>query len=180
MSKKDDSTFFGIKADGVTFLFKFPTRSALKKAKAGAKRIGLKLSDLICAFNPVFQPFMGLPKAPLVRRKFTHEDRDRKPRTVEIQITKCDSFTRMCFERQARDCGYETIEDYIIDSAFCALASNEEEAVIDPQTGEVVLTHSDLGDFLGCEVQPNRVLNEEHCSFRRVPIPAGTIVEQYA
>jgi hypothetical protein len=183
MSKKSGSAFFGvkaIKADGATFLFEFPTLSALKKAKAGAKRIGLNLSDVICAFNPVFQPFMGLPKAPPVRRKFTHQDRARKPRTVEIQITKCDPFTRLCFERQVRDCGYETIEDYIIDSAFCALASNEEEAVLDPQTGEVVLTLSDLGDFLGCEVRPSRVLNEKHCSFRRVPTPAGTIVETYA
>ena len=59
MSKKNDPTFFGIKADGVTFLFKFPTRSALKKAQAGAKRIGLKLSDVICAFNPVFPAFHG-------------------------------------------------------------------------------------------------------------------------
>jgi hypothetical protein len=180
MSKKTNPTFFGIKADGATFLFKFPTRAALKKAKAGAARIGLKLSEVICSITPVLQPFTGPPKYQLVRRKFTHEDRDRKPRTVEIQITKCDPFTRMCFERQARDCGYETIEDYIIDSAFCALASNEEEAVIDPQTGDVLLTYSDFGDFVGCEVHPNRVLNEEHCSFHRVAIPAGTIIETYA
>src|ERR1700720_3028217 len=82
MSKKTNPTFFGIKADGVTFLFKFPTRSALKKAKAGAKRIGLKLSEVICSITPVLQPFTGPPKFQLVRRKFTHEDRDRKPRTV--------------------------------------------------------------------------------------------------
>jgi hypothetical protein len=60
------------------------------------------------------------------------------------------------------------------------LASNEEDAALDPQTGEVALTHGDLGTFLGCEVHRNRVLNEEHCSFHRVSIPAGTIIETYA
>ncbi len=97
---------------------------------------------------------------------------------MEIQITKCDPFTRACFERQARNSGYETIEEYIIDNAFCGLVSNEEEVMLDPKTGEVVLTRSDLGDFLGCEVHKHRVLAEEHCSFRRARIPAGTIVEQ--
>jgi hypothetical protein len=62
--------------------FEFPSGSALNKAKAGAKRIGLKLSEVICSFNPVFQPFTGPPKLAVNERKFTDEDRERKPCTV--------------------------------------------------------------------------------------------------
>jgi hypothetical protein len=177
MNKKRDPIVFGAKCAGVTFLFEFPTRSALRKAKAGARRLGLRLSDLLCWFNPFLRPFTYAPESVISTRcKFTNENR--KTSFLKIQVAECDRFTRAFLERVAGELGFETIEEYICDSALRALVGNEEEAVLDPQTGEVVLTDSDLGKFLGCEVSAHCGLAPEYDKFKRVPIPAGAIVER--
>jgi hypothetical protein len=168
MSKKE--VIFGVKYLGVTWLFYFCNRKMFNAARAGARRLGVSLGELISQ-KYLFTGFQKLPEAP---RKFTEEDR--KASTLKIQIVQCDEFTRKCLKRQTDFCGFRTIEEYILDQAFPMLINDEDCAILHGQTEEVVMTEYDLGIFDGCEVDRDAAKPPPD-SFTRVHIPRGTIVE---
>jgi hypothetical protein len=68
MSKKQDEIIFGAEGAGVTWLYSFVESAELDAARAGAKRVGLSLSQLLCG------PHAQVPKNN--QRRFTHEDRE--------------------------------------------------------------------------------------------------------
>lgn len=174
MSTEDHWILYGAKRAGITWLFKFrPTE--FREAKAGAKRLGLSLAEFVCRTN---SGMTGAPELP-EPRKFT--DADRKASTLKLQINpECDEFTRRCLERQAVLWG-GTVEEYLLNNVFMTLENDEDAAILDPQTGDGVLERSaGLERFLGCHVDRGAQLRERHVKFIRVPIPAGTIVEQCA
>ena len=140
MNKKKDEIIFGAKRAGVTWLHKFQSREMFNQAKAGAEKLGLSLSQLLCG---------GYRRLP-AQRKFTVQDQ--KTSTLKIQITECDEFTRRALERQAAYDGFESIEEYITDAALNVLECGEEDAFLDPGTGEVALTGCRLGQYIGCKV----------------------------
>ncbi len=127
MSKKDDSILFGAKRAGVTYLYKFRSRKEFTRAQAGAKRLGMSLSQLLCGEQELPQP-----------RKFT--DEDWKASKFSIQITECDPFTRRCLERQAVLYECNSAEEYILDCMYQTLLNDEQNAILDPETGDPVLT----------------------------------------
>jgi hypothetical protein len=172
MNTKDDSILFGAKRAGITWLFKFDCAARLKRARAGAKRLGMSLAELLCRAK-ISTDLPDLPEP----RKFT--DEDQKSSTLKIQITECDSFTRRCLERQAKINGCESVEEYITDSAFMWLVTDEDNAILDPQTGDAVLTSLDLGTYTGCKVDKNAT-TQPPSNFTRKRVPRGTIVEQCA
>ena len=167
--KKDVSKqgiIFGVKKAGVTWLYRFNPPEMFNQAKAGAEKLGLSLSQLLCGEH------RRLP----AQRKFTVEDQ--KTSTLKIQIIECDEFTRKCLERQAAYDGFGSIEEYIADAALTVLECDEEDAFLDPGTGEVALTGCLLGQYIGCKVDKDAP-NPPPSGFRRIRIPAGTIIETY-
>jgi hypothetical protein len=171
---KDDSILFGAKRAGITWLFKFDCAERLKRARAGAARLGMSLAELLCSTRISAD---GVPELP-EPRKFT--DEDRKANTIKIQITECDPFMRKCLERQAALWECESAEEYIIDCLYQTLLNDEENAILDPQTGDAVLINLDLGSFAGCHVDKGAKNAPPPSNFTRRPIPRGTIVEQFA
>ena len=133
MNRNKDEIIFGAKRAGVTWLHAFPDSRALDSARACAKRLGLSLSQLLCGPSP-----RGLENGP---RKLTQKDRESP--SLKIQITACEEFTRRCLEREAAHRGCSA-EEYIVDAAMCVLASDEEQAFLDPATGEVVATSGEF------------------------------------
>jgi hypothetical protein len=163
---------FGAKRAGVTWLHKFNSPAKFEYAKASAKRLGLSLSQLFCGPCPP-----NVSKLPLVR-KFT--DEDKRASTLKIQITECDPFTRGCLERTVKYCGYESIEEYIRAAALNMLITDEDESILDPHTGEVIVQGYELeGHYIGCKVDKNAP-KPPPGNFTRIPIPAGAIVESCA
>jgi hypothetical protein len=57
------------------------------------------------------------------------------------------------------------------------LSADEDDAVIDARTGEVVLNHWMLPDLEGCHVEKGAQLRESPVRFARIPVPAEAIVE---
>jgi hypothetical protein len=171
MSKKEVN--FGVKYQGVTWLFCFWNRKMFNAARSGARRLGVSLGELISQKYL----FTGVPKLAEVPRKFT--EKDRKVSTLKIQIIQCDEFTRKCLQRQTDFCGFQTIEEYILDQAFPMLINDEDCAILDGQTEEVVMTEYDLGIFDGCKVDPDAAQPPPD-SFARVQIPRDTILETLA
>ena len=160
---------FGAKRAGVTYLYEFDTRSQFKNAQAAAKRLGLNLSQLLHGEHHGKQKL----RQP---RKFT--EADQKASVLKIQIIDCDDFTRRCLERQAAKSG-RSVEEYIVAGAHFLLGVDEGDAVLDPRTGEVVLYGYNLGSYRGCNVDKDAT-ELPPPNFTRIPIPAGTIVEQCA
>ena len=107
------------------------------------------------------------------RRRFTSEDV--KSSTLKIQITEVDEFTRECLSRQAANDGHQSIEEYIVDAAMALLESSENEILLDPQTGEVVLNCYELGTYIGWKVDRCGTSASSH--WTRIPIPGGKIIE---
>ncbi len=169
MKKKDD-VVFGVKRAGVTWLWQFPS-STFKQARAGAKRLGLSLGQLLCGDYP----FTGVPKAEGLRR-FTHTDQEAS--TLKIKVTGCDEFTLSCLKRQAKFSGL-SVEEYIAEAVYGILTCDEEDSVLDTRTGEVVLQGWELGNYIGCQVDKGAPKPPPD-NFTRIPIPAGTIVEDCA
>jgi hypothetical protein len=165
MNNKKDEVIFGAKRAGVTWLHSFANQAELDSAREGAKRLGLSLSQLLCGPCP-----KDPEKSP---KRFTHEDRE--SHGLKIQVTECDDFTRRALERQAANAGC-SIEEYIIDAAMCVLASNEEDAFLDPDTGEVISYSADFGDYIGCKFDKGAA-EPPPSNFSRIPIPRGAIVE---
>jgi hypothetical protein len=58
---------------------------------------------------------------------------------LKVQITQCDEFTRNCLERQVTFHGYESVEDFIAQAALDILENLEDDIVLDPRTGEVIM-----------------------------------------
>jgi hypothetical protein len=171
--KTKDQIIFGAKRAGVTYLFGFDTQAELDQTKAAAKRLGLTLSELLCRAHP---GITGAPELP-EPRKFTYEDR--KASTLKIQITECDEFTRACLERQADLWGGASVEEYMLNNVFMTLENDEDNALLDPQTGDVILEGHELWGFLGCKVDKD-AQTPPPSHFSRRPIPAGTVVETCA
>ena len=71
---------------------------------------------------------------------------------MKIQITQCDEFTRKCLERQVALQGYESVEEFIARAALNILENFEEDTVLNPRTGEAVVSSSLPGSFIGCKV----------------------------
>jgi len=165
MSKKQDEIIFGARRAGVTWLYSFEDRADLEAARAGAQRLGLSLSQLLC------EPHAQEEKSS--HRKFIYEDRE--SHGLKIQITECNEFTQRALERQAAYHG-TTVEEYIIDAAMSALESFEETSFLDPQTGGVMLDGCELGTYIGCNVQKGAP-NPPPSNFTQIPIPRGAIVE---
>ena len=165
MSKKQDEIIFGARRAGVTWLYSFEDRADLEAARAGAQRLGLSLSQLLC------EPHAQEEKSS--HRKFIYEDRE--SHGLKIQITECDVFTRRALERQAAYHG-TTVEEYIIDAAMSALESFEETSFLNPQTGEVMLGSCELGTYIGCTVDKDAP-DPPPSNFTRIPAPPGAIVE---
>jgi hypothetical protein len=165
MSKKPVPVLYGAKRAGVTYLYEFDTRSQFENAQAAAKRLGLKLGQLLHFNKKLAQP-----------RVFT--EADQKSSTLKIQITECDAFTRSCLERQAAQRGL-SVEEYVVAGSHFLLGVDEGDAVLSPQTGEVVIYGYELGSYRGCHVDKDAT-SQPPSNFTRIPIPAGTIVEQCA
>jgi hypothetical protein len=146
MSKKDDSILYGAKRAGVTWLFKFKP-SEFNEIKVGAKRLGMNVAEFLCRTNHFMTGAPAIPEP----RKFT--DEDRKASTLKLHINpECDEFTRRCLERQAALWG-GSVEEYLLNNVFMTLENDEDNAVLDPQTGEGVLESSiGAGHFFGCNV----------------------------
>jgi hypothetical protein len=164
MNDKKDEIIFGARRAGVTWLHSFADHAALDAARSSAKRLRTTLSQLLCGPSP-----RDPPNAP---RKFTLEDRE--PPGLKIQITDCDKFTRRALERQAASQGVR-VEQYIVEAAMCVLASHEDRAFLDPETGEVISTSDAFGRFIGCKIDENAL--EPPVQFNRIPIPRLAIVE---
>jgi hypothetical protein len=168
MNSKKDEIVFGAKRAGVTWLHSFPGRAALDSARLNAKRLGSSLSQMLCG------PYPKEPENKL--RRFTHEDRESQG--LKIQIVECDELTRRALERQAAYHGY-SVEEYILDGALCALASDEEMTFLDHQTGQVVADSADFGSYIGCKVDKSAP-EPPPSNFSRIPIPRGAIVASCA
>jgi hypothetical protein len=67
------------------------------------------------------------------------------------------------------------VEEYIVEAALCGLASDEDGSFLDPQTGEAF--DLETGTFIGCKIDKGAA---DPPPFRRIPIPAGAIVESCA
>jgi hypothetical protein len=173
MSKKHVPVLFGAKRAGVTYLYEFESRVEFDQAKAAAKRIGVSLAELLSGRYP------GGSKAPELPSSRTFAETDKKSSTFKIDIRQCDEFTRKCFARAAKYCGYSSVEDYIRAAALRSLVTDEEESICDPQTEEVVIQQYELGSYRGCHVDKDAT-ELPPSNFTRIPIPAGTIVETYA
>jgi hypothetical protein len=90
---------------------------------------------------------------------------------LKIQVTGCDKFTRRCLERQAAKAKC-TVEDYIVAAALHGLASDEDGSFLDLQTREAF--DLETGTFIGCKVDRGAA---DPPPFRRIPVPAGALVE---
>jgi hypothetical protein len=168
MNSKKDEIIFGVKRAGVTWLYSFANRAELDSARAKASRLGLSLSEMLCGPYP-----KDRENSP---RRFTHEDRE--SHGLKIQITECDELTRRALERQAAY--YEcSVEEYLIEGALCALASDEESTFVDSETGGVVADTGDFGSYIGCKVD-KRAQEPPPSHFGRIPIPHGAILETCA
>jgi hypothetical protein len=86
-------------------------------------------------------------------RRFTSKDEEAS--TLKVQITQCDEFTRKCLERQVTLQGYESVEQFIAEAALNILENLENDTVLDPRTGEAIMSYSDGGSFIGCMVEKN-------------------------
>jgi hypothetical protein len=173
MNSKTDEIIFGVKRAGVTWLHKFESRAKFNRAKLCAKRLGFSLSQLLCDSWPRRAFDRQSESCP---KRFTHEDRE--SHGLKIQITECDEFTRRALERQAAyyKC---SVEEFIIEGALCALASDEELTFLEPETGEVVADTGDFGSYIGWKVE-KRAKEPPPSHFARIPIPRGAIVESCA
>jgi hypothetical protein len=98
---------------------------------------------------------------------------------LKVQITQCDEFTRKCLERQVTFHGYESVEDFIAQAALHILENLEDDIVLDPRAGEVIMTYSESGDYIGCNVDEDAP-NPPPFQLGRMPIPHGAIVESCA
>jgi hypothetical protein len=175
MNTKDDSILFGAKRSGVTWLFKFHERSSFNRVRAGVKRLGMTLAEFLCR---QYAPLTGAPELPEEPRKFTEEDGETAH--LKVQLIECDDFIRTCLERQAKNNG-ESVEEYIARGVFFQLSVDEEDAIVDARTGEVVLNKCTLPDIPLNYKADKGVPMIEHEYYKPIKrIPAGTIVEQYA
>jgi hypothetical protein len=176
MSTKDDSILFGAKHAGITWLFKFYGRSSFNRARAGVKRYGMTLAEFLCRRQPALTGAPALPEEP---RKFTEEDG--KTAKLKVQIVECDEFVRTCLEREAKNNGCETVEEYLNDAIFHYLSVDEEDSIVDARTGEVVLNQCALPDVPQNYKADKGVPGIDHPYYKPIKrIPRGTIVEQYA
>lgn len=176
---KNDSVFYGAKRNGRTYVYEFEP-SDFDEIKAGAKRFGLSLAEFLCRLHHNTTHAPELPEP----RKFTHADR--KNSTLKLQINpECDDFTRRCLERQAALWG-GSVEEYLLNNVFMTLENDEDNALIDPETGEGALRAQwDYGNLIGYFIDKGAPpVEHEHplygSSSNLKLIPAGTIVEQCA
>jgi hypothetical protein len=144
---KDDSILFGAKRAGITWLFKFDCAARLKRARAGAARLGMTLAELECRR---ISGMSGASKLPPDPKTWKYEDR--KTAKLKIKIVECDDFTRRCLERQAANDGCNSVEEYMVEGVFALLECDEELSIYDPQTEEAVLTNLHLGDLWTCKI----------------------------
>jgi hypothetical protein len=162
--KTETLIVFGAKRQGVTWLHEFKSRELFDQARAGAKRLGVTLSQLLCGTCA-----QGPENGP---RRFTYNDPESA--TLKIQITGCDEFTRRVLDRQAANHGCSA-EEYIAKAALDRLASDEDGSFLDPLTGEAF--DLETGTFIGCKVDRGAA---DLPPFRRILVPDGAIVESCA
>ena len=165
MNNEKDEIVFGAKRGGVTWLYRFESRADFEKTKAGAERLGQSLAQWLCKHPS---------DTPPTQRRFTFKDLEAS--TLKVQITHCDEFTRKCLERQVALYGYESVEQFIAKTALNILENLEEDTVLDPRTGEAIMTYSESGDYIGCNVDDDAP-NPPPYQLGRMPIPRGAIVE---
>ena len=168
MNNIKDEIIFGAKRAGVTWLYRFESRVDFERTRAGAEKLGLSLAQWLCKFPPEKASAKGQ------ERRFTFEDEEAS--TLKVQITQCDEFTRKCLKRQVAFYGYESVEHFIAKAALNILENLEDEIVLDPRTGEIIMTYSDSGDYIGCSVDDDAP-NPPPYQLGRRPIPDGAIVE---
>jgi hypothetical protein len=175
MSTKDDSILFGAKRAGITWLFRFYDRTSFNRVQAGVKRLGMSLAEFLCRQFPALT---GAPELPEEPRKFTEDDGETA--RLKVQLVECDEFTRACLERQAKN-NHESVEEYINRAIFFLLSVDEEDAIVDARTGEVVLNHCTLPDMPQGYKADKGATPCKYEYYKPVKrIPAGTIVEQCA
>ncbi len=175
MSSKDDSILYGAKRAGITWLFNFRDRKQFNQAQAAANRFGMSLGELMCRIH---SDYTGAPKLRGAQKTFDYDDR--KSSTLKIELVECDPLTRRCLERQAVLHECNSVEEYVRYAFFTQLEEDEEEALLDPRTGDAFLFGEQLEFRLkGCHVDNDAPQPPPPgiCS-QPVQIPAGTLVEQ--